>query len=279
MTRTSCPIPSTGHRPSAITSGHRTVSTQAVPPLLVIIWAILTGCLWSDTTSFGYFTPNIEQILTSHAHTANSNWLNVELNFYGWDDRVRVGPGERGYGVLGPHAGLEPQLAYVSLLIQSCRYFARTLNHTNGDRTLAGNMTAIADVLAVKVRARPSVGGAAYWADYGVHASANLVSAGVPTADELKLIAKNVFQDSTSICSYSPFNTFFILKGMALVPGGLAYANAAAQACWENMVENGKGCFWENDDPMWSEFMSDGEKPPGNPSQCHPWCVANGLLE
>ena len=49
-------------------------------------------------------------------------------------------------GVLGPHAGLEPQLAYVSLLIQSCLYFARTLNVTHGDAALAANMTSASSV-------------------------------------------------------------------------------------------------------------------------------------
>lgn len=110
-------------------------------------------------------------------------------------------------GVLGPYAGLEPQLAYVSLLIQSCRYFARTLNATNGDANLAANMSNIAETLTAKVRAQPSSDGGPYWKDYGVHASANLLSAGVPTAVERQLIAANVFNDSASVCSYSPFNT------------------------------------------------------------------------
>ena len=76
----------------------------------------------------------------------------------GWGDRVRIGGGERGVGILGPHAGLEPQLAYVSLLIQSCRYFSRTLNATGGDAALATKMDGIADSLAAKLRARPSAG-------------------------------------------------------------------------------------------------------------------------
>ena len=71
---------------------------------------------------------------------------------------MRIGGGERGTGILGPHAGLEPQLAYVSLLIQSCRYFSRTLNATGGDAALASKMDGIADSLAAKVRARPSAG-------------------------------------------------------------------------------------------------------------------------
>jgi hypothetical protein len=212
-----------------------------------LYWA-QTVCdyLWAsnDTRSFRYFSPNIAQILTSHATTAVKSWLNVQLNFYGWDDRVRVGSGERGYGILGPYPGLEPQLAYVSLLVQSCRYFARTLNTTNGDTGLAANITAIAEELTAKIRARPSSGGAPYWKDYGVHASANLLAAGVPTAVELPLIASNVFNNSASICSYSPFNTYFILKGMAMVPDGVRYGNAAAQLCWENMVKSGRGCFW-----------------------------------
>ena len=211
--------------------------------------------------------------------------------------------------MLGPYAGLEPQLAYVSLLIQSCRYFARTLNATNGDDKLAANMSNIADMLTTKVRAQSSSDGGPYWKDYGVHASANLLSAGVPTAAERQLIAANVFNDSTSVCSYSPFNTcvvskltsssvstqvlvligarvcvagnnlasYYILKGMALIPNGVHYGNAAAQLCWSNMVNDGRGCFWENDDPMWGSFMSDGDKPPGNPSLCHPW--ASGVTQ
>ena len=35
----------------------------------------------NDTRSFRFFTPNVDQILTSHASTANGNWLNVPLNF------------------------------------------------------------------------------------------------------------------------------------------------------------------------------------------------------
>ena len=81
-----------------------------------------------------------------------------------------------------------------------------------------------------------------------------------------------------------------------LVPDGVRYGNAAAELCWANMVDNGRGCFWENDDPMFGarspeqvfischssdsldkgnylagNFMKDGDKPPGNPSLCHPW--------
>ena len=43
---------------------------------------------------------------------------------------------------------------------------------------------------------------------------------------------------------------YYILKGLALLPDGVRYGNAAAELCWANMVDNGRGCFWENDDPM-----------------------------
>ena len=82
---------------------------------------------------------------------------------------------------------------------------------------------------------------------------------------------------SCRICSYSPFNTYYILKGIALVPDGVRYGNAAAELCWSNMVRNGRGCFWENDDPMFGSFMTDGDMPPGNPSLCHPW--ASGVTQ
>ena len=34
---------------------------------------------------------------------------------------------------------------------------------------------------------------------------------------------------------------YYILKGMALIPDGIRYGNAAAELCWSNMVNHGRG--------------------------------------
>jgi hypothetical protein len=258
---------------SGTAKGHAVHDDQLAP--YPIYWT-MTVCdyVWSsnDTAAFAYFRDDVEQILHSHVANANINWLNVKLNFFGWDDRIRIGSGESGFGVEGPNAGLEPQLGYVCMLIQSCRYFARTLKATGGSAALIANMTTTAEQLADRLRATPSAGGKAYWQQFGVHAAANLLLAEVPTPSQLPLIAANVFVDATAVCSWSPFNTFYTLQGMALAPSGLGYASAASQLCWENMIVDGRGCFWELNSPMWGEFMRSGDRPPPSTnSMCHPW--------
>ena len=194
-----------------------------------------------------------------------------------------MGGGEKGFGVIGPYASLEPQLAYVALLVQTCNLFVRSLQHVSPGDHHVGSIQGMALHLANRLRSRvpPTTWSATgqrqrqrqqqYWEEYGVHAAAHLVLAGVPNATESAAIANHAFRDLSSICSWSPFNTWSILQGVSRTTGGAAYARAASEYCWRNMVEHGRGCFWELDSPMWGEFMQDGDKAPFNPSLCHPW--------
>ena len=183
--------------------GHAVHDSNLVPYPLYWVQSVC-DYFWQsgDAWAFEWFSADVAAILNAHVQDAQSNWLNVRLNFFGWDDRVRVGSGEKGFG------GLEPQLAYVSLLVQSCKYFARSLNASSASHALASNFTSLAAVLTARLKGRKSIGGGPYWADYGVHAAAHLLSAEIPTSEEALAIRKHVFNDATTICSWSPFNTY-----------------------------------------------------------------------
>merc|ERR1739848_53771 len=111
----------------------------------------------------------------------------------------------------------------------------------------ANNLTAI-------LRASSGPGGGPWYTSYGLHASANAINAGIATADEMEKIFSMNFNNSVTICSWSPFNQYWNLQALGNM-GKMDYALASIRLCWGTMLTLGKGCFWELYSPEWSTFM------------------------
>ena len=140
---------------------------------------------------------------------ATSPHLGIDANLalMGWDDRL-------GNGWCGPSTcPPEAQLAFVALLIRAARDLGEATAHA-GLPSRAEHFHAVAANLTTTVRS---------WASWphgwGLHAASHAINAGVVSgpdreAEEAALLSR-LFNDSVTICSWSPFNTYWILQARA----------------------------------------------------------------
>jgi hypothetical protein len=221
-------------------------------------WFLASG----DRHAFEAFAPDMARIIDNAVVQFMAP--DLQIKWFGWDDRVGNG--------FGSTLNLEAQLSFAALTIRACGDFAQTLALA-GDALNATRYTATAKALAAKLRARPAttVPEGAWWEDYGVHAAAYMLNAKiVATANESDAVFHRVLANARTICSWSPFNQYWILQALGNI-GKMDYAAASIRLCWGPMLSLGKGCFWELFSPEWTRWMKDGDKAPTRPSYCHPW--------
>ena len=213
-----------------------------------------------DTAKFLALAPDMARIIDHAVATFLQPGLPVA--FFGWDDRIANG--------FCGSCNLEVQLGFAALVIRACGDFAATLRHA-GDAGNATRYAGTAQRLAARLRARPSSGGGAWHEDYGVHAAAYAINARVlATGAEVGVLVKRELSDPVTVCSWSPFNNYWILQALGNA-GKMDQAAAFVKLCWAPMLKLGKGCFWELFSPEWAAWMEDGDKAPTSPSYCHPW--------
>ena len=180
--------------------------------------------------------------------------------FIGWDDRTGIG------GANPMAADGEPYRVFNSLIVRAVRELAACLTAA-GDSVSANKAvrySKAADSLAAKIRAAQPVD------SFHLHSAAHATNAGIfDSSASVQLFAKN-FNDSVSVCSFSPFNTFYTVQAMANL-GHLEHAVSTVNKCWEPMTRLGRGCFWELFDPDWGDLLHAGQKAPTRPSFSHPW--------
>lgn len=219
-------------------------------------WYLASG----DTAKFLVLAPDVGHIIDKAVASFLKPGLNI--GWFGWDDRIAN-------GFCGT-CNMEAQLAFASLVVRACGDFANSLSHA-GDSVNATRYNATAQQLAETLRARKSVAGGPWYADYGLHASAYLINAKiVATKAEAEILFARNFNDSVKICSWSPFNQYWILQALGNMQK-MDYAAASIRLCWGPMLTLGNGCFWELFSPEWTRFMAEGDKAPTRPSYCHPW--------
>ena len=210
--------------------------------------------------------PDVEEILGQQIKQFDACLLkdttqrpDCNYEFIGWDDRTGIG------GSNPMAADGEPYRVFNSLVVRAVRELAACLTAT-GSATKAASYSSTADGFAAKIRAAQPVG------SFHLHSAAHATNAGIfsnASGAAATLFGQN-FNDSVSVCSLSPFNTFYIVQAIANL-GHYEHAVAAVNHCWEPMTRLGKGCFWELFDPDWGDLMYDGQKAPTRPSYCHPW--------
>ena len=120
-----------------------------------------------DTARFLALAPDMGRIIDNAVNKFLQPGLNVA--WFGWDDRVANG--------FCGSCNLEAQLGFASLTIRACNDFSATLAHA-GDSANATKYAATAARLAKQLRSRaPTLGGANWYDDYGVHAAAYMINA------------------------------------------------------------------------------------------------------
>jgi hypothetical protein len=199
------------------------------------------------------------------------------LTWVGWDERL-------GYG--GDFACIpEAQRVYTFLIIQTCAQFSQLLSHAYVNASMAAVYQQAPDALVVEVRSD------ANWThSLGIHSAAGAITGGWTTADEnAQLISRKsqvddssslYLNDITQVCSFSPFNSYFILQAFGAHPGLDSPDRAVAMLarCWGSMLRLGATTFWEvAGHGDWDLVLQPHEQLPnhggGYTSQAHPWAA------
>jgi alpha-L-rhamnosidase len=111
--------------------------------------------------------------------------------------------------------------------------------------------------------------------ELGLHDGTEALLAGA-IDDRLRrdTLAGRIYSDPIRAVSYSPFNSCFILEGMAAT-GRWNEAAALLDRCWGGMLRLGATTFWESFRPEWAGCLEPNDPvfcgTQGFTSLCHPW--------
>ena len=213
-----------------------------------------------DAAGVLYLTPNVQ----NHLEQAASMWANPQgLRFVGWGDPVGSG--------FANNTCPETQALYRLLAIRAWKAAAAFLNAT-GSPALAARYASLAANRTADIRA---MGGSPWFGAFGVHASAEAVTAGFLTPSEAAGVASGDLGDVVKLPSQSQFNQYFILQALGAL-GQLDRAVESVRIVWGSIVESGASTFWETSHPSAKDLWPPGPSPPaaeqsGWVSLCHPW--------
>ena len=228
-------------------------------------------CLYLVLSAADYFTATndtslmneLNPAVVSKLEHAQSIWgKEISLGFYGWDDRL-------GCGFVNSKISTEAQAAYRSLAIRSWRAWA-SVCAAIGNVSDADHFNSYADIA---INATRAPGSPAWYEPLGLYASADAITAGVPTAAEASAMISLNFNDSVTICALSAFNTYFALQALA-VAGELDRGLATVHICWDVMLRLGATTTWEISKPAWTDLFSPTNviaQFQGFTSLAHPW--------
>ena len=182
------------------------------------------------------------------------------LHFNGWDERL-------GAGFETPNC-VESRYVYQTLSIQAWKKFSQLMDWF-GRNDLSKKYERFVDEKMVQLRQ------AANWPDIlGIHASSNIVNAGVVQPSEEENLWENSYSDRQQRLSYSPFNQFFIIQSMAQM-GKQEEALTTIDDCWGGQLRYGGTSFFEVYRPSWNEAVGRNGAPVngqcGYTSLAHPW--------
>ncbi len=187
---------------------------------------------------------------------------NPSINFYGWDDRI-------GAGFEGANKSPEAQWAYQMLTIQTIGK-AMVFWDENGLNNVGlynyYNQTRQGFIEKIRLSYN-------YLDRYGLHSSADAINGIWMMQNETEYLFGKWYNDSVNICSWSPFNMYFITHSMGIL-NEIDYLLSSLDLCWGNQIRLGATTFWEEFSPEWIDFLSPNDPIPnafGMTSECHPW--------
>ena len=200
--------------------------------------------------------------------------------YAGWDERFN-------FAQLTPEGRFYPETGYVmrALFVQAAQAFG-DLAEAAGNASLATLYRAEATAAAKHMRsgAGGETPGDEWWRPLGLHAAAHAANAGLINATEAPLVFAARFNESSKVCSFSNFNQYFVLQGIANL-GYPKHALASIELCWGTELALGATSFWEVSGygGGWASALgapagaAGGDTPavPGHSSgadsKCHPW--------
>lgn len=198
--------------------------------LSVVEYYMATG----DVPSFTYFAQSISTILDQSTANFQSWTQPADQRWSGWDDRL-------GSGFWDVNLTPESRRFYWMTTIRAMNAFASAAAQA-GLTSYATKYAGVAAQLIAHVRAPGQdwivQGG------YGLHACTAAVLGGWTTADEQAAMFSLHFNNSGTICSYSNYDSGFILAALGTM-GHLDYALAMLKLCWGRQIRAGATCWWE----------------------------------
>eukprot|EP01121_Diplochlamys_sp_Union-15-3_P007992 TRINITY_DN2085_c0_g1_i1.p1 TRINITY_DN2085_c0_g1~~TRINITY_DN2085_c0_g1_i1.p1 ORF type:complete len:839 (-),score=151.85 TRINITY_DN2085_c0_g1_i1:54-2570(-) len=225
--------------------------------LSICDYAMFTGDFALIVSQLPYITRNLAHAQTVYGHAT--------LTFFGWDDRLGSG--------FKDASCAESQLDYQMLVIRTLYEVATVLEHFKIRPDLVKQYSDSATNYVQKLRSDES-----WYLPFGLHASADAINAGFTTPVEKEAIFDQNFKDVVNICSYSPFNMYWILQALGRM-NKIEQAIYVIEHCWGGMIKLGATSYWEIFSPEWVSWFIDSdylpEKVPngenGWTSLSHPW--------
>eukprot|EP01043_Picozoa_sp_COSAG02_P013333 COSAG02_NODE_531_length_20680_cov_851.251834_6_plen_1015_part_00 len=231
-----------------------------------------------DAASLNSWVPLIEKKFA----TSLAFWTKPKVqNFCGSDSRIGADFEH------SPPSEAEKERYYKMLSIQTARDYARAVDLCGAACSPSAHTAAssLAQILTGYFeQERKFITTAcnnSYTECYGMHAATNAVLTGLTTPAEEQQIYDSLLSDPAHICSFSPFNTYFILEAISRLrlDGGRQTSMRAALAlvrrCFHGMNRLGATTYWETFSPEWNDLFSVGAPTPnsqtGYMSHCHPW--------
>ena len=233
----------------------------------------------ADASSLSSWAPLIEaKFATSVAFFAKPK----QQGFCGSDDRIGADFEH------SPPSEAEKTRYYKQLSIQTARAYARAVSLCNAcNASVHAGAAKLGALLSSKFEAErgwlttPCSAGGGFTECYGMHAATNAVLTGMTTPAEEQRIYETLLSNPAHVCSFSPFNSYFILEAMSRLrlQGGRNAAMRAALAmvrrCFHGMTRLGATTYWETYSPEWNRLFAVGAPTPnsqtGYMSHCHPW--------
>ena len=223
-----------------------------------------------DTATLAGWGPLVEKKFA----TSTAFWAAPRhQSFCGSDDRIGADFEN------SPPSEAEKTRYYKMLSIQAAREYARAVALCGA--ACPATMRNTAAQLGVEFatyfeKERPLLG-----LTYGMHAAAGAVLTGLTTAAEEQQSYEALLSNPAHICSFAPFNTYFILDAVSRLrlAGGRQQTMRAAlsmiRRCFHGMNRMGATTYWETFSPEWETLLSTGAPTPnsqtGYMSHCHPW--------
>lgn len=203
--------------------------------------------------------PDVRSIVKERIHDFLSP--NLDITWMGWDDRLG-----NGWCFHKNHdqCPREAHLAFAALVIRACNDLASSMTLCGMERE-AERFKQTSRDLSRRFRQVPE-----YPSGLDVHSATNAINAKLATELEIEEWMSSLLNNPVTICSWSPFNQFWILQAFGNA-GRMQHALASIHLCWQPMTELGHGCFWELFSPEWPGLFQNGDMMPTMPSYCHPW--------
>lgn len=184
----------------------------------------------NDTATLSLYALNIDAKLrqaqtiegSATAWGTRGSWSPAQLTFYGWDERLGAG--------FENASCAESQRDFSMLTARASREFAAALNAAGIQPQLAQYHQNAAITIMANLRRIPQ-----WWSSFGMHAAAEAINTGMLNSSEVAMLAANHLTDVTQICSFSPFNQFWIMQGLSNA-GYMTKAREAAKLCWGGQV-------------------------------------------